>query len=101
MLSCQRVLLLLSLATACFLREKAPFGNTRAELLCIRDDARQHDSLLRFYRRLGFTTLRDVGPGLGSVADRVVWGGEGTIMSIDIDGLRRSRYGAAVRELGR
>ena len=53
------------------------------------DDERQQRSLIRFYRRLGFRTLREIGPGLSSVPDRVVWGGEGTIMEIDIDVMRK------------
>ena len=81
--------LLISLATACFIREKAPFGNTRAQLLCIRDDERQHASLIRFYRRLGFVPIREVGDDLRSIADKVVWGGDGTIMENQIDDLRR------------
>ena len=79
--------LLISLATACFIREKAPFGNTRAQPLCIRDE-RQHASLIRFYRRLGFVPIREV-DDLRSIADKVVWGGDGTIMENQIDDLRR------------
>ena len=91
--------MLVSVATACWIRERAPFGNTRAQLLCIRDDARQHRSLVRFYRRLGFTALREVGSDLRSIGDRVVWGGDGTIMEIELDAVRR-RFGPAVRALG-
>ena len=87
---------LVSLATACYIREQALFGNERAQLLCIRDDERQHRSLVRFYRKLGFVTLREVGDDLKSIADRVVWGGDGTIMEIDIDGMRR-RFAGSVR----
>lgn len=90
--------LLLSLATVCWIREQGPFGNTRAQLLCIRDDERQHKSLTRFYRRLGFTTLREVGSDLGSLGDRVVWGGEGTIMQLELDALRRASA-AGIRAL--
>jgi len=90
--------LLVSLATACWIREHAPFANTRAQLLCIRDDERQHRSLVRFYRRLGFTPLREVGSDLKSLPDRVVWGGEGTIMQINIDQMRRD-YAERVRAL--
>ena len=89
----------MSLATACWIREQAPFKNPTAELLCIRDDERQHRSLVRFYRRLGFRPLREIGSDLGSLGDRVVWGGEGTLMDIDIDAMR-SAYGALVRGMG-
>ena len=90
---------MLSLATACWIRERGLFDNARAQLLCIRDDERQHRALVRFYRRLGFTALRDVGSGLGSIADRVTWGGEGTIMEIDIDQMR-DVYAEKVRRMG-
>ena len=88
------------LATACWIREKGPFDNTKAELLCIRDDERQLRLLVRFYRRLGFTPLREVGSDLRSIADRVVWGGDGTIMDINIDGMRKL-YASRVRAMGR
>jgi len=91
--------LLVSLATACWIRESGPFGNTRAQLLCIKDDERQHRSLVRFYRRLGFARLREVGSDFKDLGDRVVWGGEGTLMEIDIDGMRKA-FGSRVRSLG-
>ena len=91
--------LLVSLATACWIREQGAFGNTRAQLLCIRDDERQHRSLVRFYRRLGFRTLREVGDDIKSIPDRLVWGGDGTIMEIDIERMLRA-YAGAVRSLG-
>jgi hypothetical protein len=91
--------LLVSLAVACWVREKGAFGNPRAQLLCIRDDERQHRSLIRFYRKLGFRPLREVGSDLGSIADRVVWGGEGTIMEVELDFLRK-RFADSVRALG-
>jgi hypothetical protein len=91
--------LLVSLASACWIREKGPFGNERAQLLCIRDDERQHRSLVRYYRRIGFKTIREVGSDLRSVADRVVWGGEGTLMELDIDAMRRA-FAPQVRKMG-
>ena len=92
--------LLVSLAVACWIRERGAFGNARAQLLAVRDDERQHGALVRFYRRLGFVPLREVGSDLRSLADRVAWGGDGTIMEIDVDGIRR-RYAGKVRSLGR
>ena len=92
--------LLLSLATASWIAEKGPFGNQRAQLLCIRDDERQHRSLVRFYKRLGFRTLREVGDDFRSVADRVVWGGDGTLMELDIPRMLRGAGPAALRRLG-
>lgn len=83
--------ILLAHGTACWIREKGPFSNAKAQLLCIKDDERQQRPLIRFYRRLGFKTLREIGSGLQSVPDRIVWGGEGTVMEIDIDVMRQSQ----------
>ena len=91
--------LLVGSAVVCWCRENGPFGCKAAQLLCIRDDERQHRSLVRYYRRLGFEVLREVGGDLRSVADRVVWGGDGTIMELDFDTYLR-RLGGAVRLLG-
>ena len=92
--------LLVSMGTACWIRERAAFSNARAQLLCVRDDERQHRSLVRYYRRLGFIPLREVGSDLKSLADRVLWGAEGTLMEIDIDAMRRL-YAPSIRALGR
>ena len=93
--------LLLSTGVACWVTERAPFfRNRRAQLLAILDEPRQHKTLLRYYRYLGFAPLREVGDGLGSAGDLVVWGGVGTLMECDLIEFRR-RWGAAVRRLGR
>ena len=42
----------------------------------------QEERNVTFYRRLGFRPMREVGSDLRSVADRVVWGGDGTIMEV-------------------
>ena len=39
---------------------------------------------MRYYRRLGFTPLREVRSDLRDMADRIVWGGEGTLMELDL-----------------
>ena len=39
-------------------------------------------------RRLGFARLREVGNDLKSIPDRVVWGGDGTIMEIEVSRVR-------------
>ncbi len=76
--------LLIGAAVICWIREYSPFKNNKAELLAIRDDARQHKTLVRYYRYLGFETLRDVdGGALSSMRDLVVWGGEGLLMELD------------------
>jgi len=63
--------LLLGGVAACFGRE---CGASRAELLAIFDDPRQHKILVRYYKRLGFSEVRDVGDGLQSLGDRLVRG---------------------------
>jgi len=88
--------ILLAYGTACWIREKGPFSNAKAQLLCIKDDERQQRSLIRFYRRLGFEKLREIGSGLQSVPDRIVWGGEGTVMEIDVDVMRQSQSAGAM-----
>lgn len=73
--------LLLGGMAACFGREQ---GADRAQLLAIFDDPRQHQILVRYYRRLGFSELRDVGDELGSLGDRLTWGGVGKLMETDL-----------------
>ncbi|MEX1317926.1 MAG: hypothetical protein AB1Z22_12490 [Synechococcaceae cyanobacterium] len=63
----------------------------RARLLAIRDDACQHRRLVRYFRRVGFTPLRDLGGGVADLAPRLLWGGAGLLMEGDCaEGLRRS-----------
>eukprot|EP00614_Pseudopedinella_elastica_P028570 CAMPEP_0172615870 /NCGR_PEP_ID=MMETSP1068-20121228/62563_1 /TAXON_ID=35684 /ORGANISM="Pseudopedinella elastica, Strain CCMP716" /LENGTH=267 /DNA_ID=CAMNT_0013421151 /DNA_START=30 /DNA_END=830 /DNA_ORIENTATION=- len=73
--------LLLGGMAACFGIEG---GASRAELLAILDDERQHRILVRYYQRLGFSKMRDVGDELGSLGDRLVWGGVGALMETDL-----------------
>jgi len=63
----------------------------RARLLAIRDQERQHRRLVRYFRRLGFTPLRELGGGPLDLAPRLLWGGAGLLMEGDCaEGLRRS-----------
>lgn len=63
----------------------------RARLLAIRDDEHQHRRLVRYFRQLGFTPLRELGSGAGDLAPRLLWGGAGLLMEGDCaEGLRRS-----------
>ncbi|MCP9928482.1 hypothetical protein [Cyanobium sp. CH-040] len=63
----------------------------RARLLAIRDHARQHHRLVRYFRGFGFTPLRELGAGAGDLAPRLLWGGAGLLMEADCaEGLRRS-----------
>ena len=89
----------LAAAVVCWCCEKAPFGNKRARLLAVRDDERQHRLLTRYYQRLGFTQLREVGSDFRSIADRVEWGGEGSLMELDLEAYR-AKWSSAVRTLG-
>jgi hypothetical protein len=73
--------LLLGGAAACFGRE---CGCTKAELLAIRDNDRQQAVLVRYYRKLGFASRREVGDDLQSFGDRLTWGGVGTLMDTDL-----------------
>ena len=60
---------------------------TKAEFLAIDDEEFQHKRLVRFFSRAGFRKVRYVGEGMESVGDRLVWGGCGTLMERDVEGL--------------
>lgn len=92
--------LLIGAAVICWMRECAPFRPERAELLAIRDDERQHRTLVRYYRYLGFQSLRNVDSGdLRSAKDLVMWGGEGLLMELDCARFLE-RWASAVRAMG-
>lgn len=62
-----------------------------ARLLAIRDDPRQHRRLVRYFRQLGFTPLRELGGSAVDLGPRLLWGGAGLLMEGDCaEGLRRS-----------
>ncbi len=62
-----------------------------ARLLAIRDGERQHRRLVRYFRRLGFIPLRELGGGPLDLGPRLIWGGAGLLMQGDcVEGLRRS-----------
>ncbi|WP_094556749.1 hypothetical protein [Synechococcus sp. 1G10] len=62
----------------------------RAELLAIRDDEHQHRRLVRYFRRLGFEPLRELGAGVLDLPQRLIWGGSGLLMRGECaEGLRR------------
>lgn len=63
----------------------------QAALLAIRDGEQQHRRLVRYFRRLGFVPLRDLGAGAADLAPRLLWGGAGLLMRGDCEAvLRRS-----------
>ncbi len=63
----------------------------RARLLAIRDDERQHRRLVRYFQRLGFAPLREIGAAAADLPLRLVWGGAGLLMGGELaEVLRRS-----------
>jgi len=63
----------------------------QATLLAIRDQERQHRRLVRYFRQLGFTPVRELGGGAADLAPRLIWGGAGLLMRGDCaEGLARS-----------
>ena len=52
----------------------------QATLLAIRDQEAQHRRLVRYFRQLGFTPLRELGGGAADLAPRLLWGGAGLLM---------------------
>jgi hypothetical protein len=63
----------------------------RARLLAIRDNDQQHRRLVRYFRRLGFEPIRDVGAAAADLPLRLVWGGAGLLMRGDCaEGLERA-----------
>ena len=62
-----------------------------ARFLAIRDDARQHRRLVRYFQRLGFEPVRELGAAAWDLPARMVWGGAGLLMRGDCrEVLRRS-----------
>mmetsp|Transcript_6085 Transcript_6085/g.18439 ORF Transcript_6085/g.18439 Transcript_6085/m.18439 type:complete len:110 (-) Transcript_6085:39-368(-) len=78
--------LLLGCYSLCRLREK---GCETAELLAINDNPYQYDKLVRYYERMGFGKVREVGSGespwLVELGDQLVWGGTGMLMRARVD----------------
>lgn len=73
----------------------------RARILAIRDGDRQHRRLVRYFGRLGFTPVRELGAAPQDLPARVVWGGTGLLMQGDCrEGLRRSLGLLALRDPG-
>ena len=64
-----------------------------AEFLAIDDGERQHERLVRYYRRSGFKVIKYVGDGPGDIPDRLIWGGRGTLMREEVGTLLESWTG--------
>lgn len=76
-------------ATFAWALEATPCRSAR--LLAIRDHEAQHRRLVRYFRRLGFEPIRDVGAAAADLPLRLVWGGAGLLMRGDCaEGLERA-----------
>ncbi|MBU6251300.1 MAG: hypothetical protein KGO47_09060 [Cyanobacteria bacterium REEB417] len=81
--------LLIWAATFAWAQEATPCR--QATLLAIRDNDSQHRRLVRYFRRLGFAPLRELGAGPLDLAPRLLWGGAGLLMRGDVnEGLARA-----------
>jgi hypothetical protein len=71
------------ITAACFAwaLEATPCRSGR--FLAIRDDARQHRRLVRYFQRLGFEPVRELGAAPWDLPARMVWGGAGLLMRGD------------------
>ncbi|MAR05482.1 MAG: hypothetical protein CL862_00025 [Cyanobium sp. NAT70] len=58
---------------------------TRARLLAIHDNDHQHQRLVRYFKRRGFTSVREVDAALWDLPLRMVWGGAGVLMCGDCE----------------
>lgn len=65
-------------ATFAWALEATPCRSAR--LLAIRDNDQQHRRLVRYFKRLGFEPIREVGAAAGDLPLRLVWGGAGLLM---------------------
>jgi hypothetical protein len=80
--------LLIWAATFAWALESTPCRSAR--LLAIRDGDHQHRRLVRYFERLGFEPVREVGAGLTDLPLRLIWGGSGLLMRGDCtEGLER------------
>ena len=68
-------------ATFAWALETTPCRSAR--LLAIRDQDQQHRRLVRYFKRLGFEPIRDVGAAAVDLPLRLVWGGAGLLMRGD------------------
>lgn len=82
--------LLMGTFALCKLRD---MGCRSAELLAINDNAYQYRRLVRYYERMGFRSIREVGAGespfLVELCDQLTWGGAGMLMAAEVDDVLR------------
>eukprot|EP00930_Biecheleria_cincta_P031758 TRINITY_DN22022_c0_g1_i1.p1 TRINITY_DN22022_c0_g1~~TRINITY_DN22022_c0_g1_i1.p1 ORF type:complete len:255 (-),score=58.21 TRINITY_DN22022_c0_g1_i1:73-837(-) len=88
--------LLLSVAIGCWNRERSPFYCKEAVLLAIKDEEKQHQRLVRYYKGLGFRKVKD--PDELEIQDQIIWGGEGTMMRTGADEFM-AKWTPVVRQL--
>ncbi len=55
----------------------------RARLLAILDEEKQHNALLRYFKKRGFESVKEVGSSPLDLPLRMVWGGAGSLMVAD------------------
>ncbi|MFZ9975004.1 MAG: hypothetical protein ACO3FK_12080, partial [Vulcanococcus sp.] len=65
-------------ATFAWALESTPCRSAR--LLAIRDNDLQHRRLVRYFQRLGFAPIREVGAAALDLPLRLIWGGAGLLM---------------------
>lgn len=53
--------------------------------LAIKDSRKQHEKLVAYFERMGARPVRVVGSRISDLGDRLIWGGEGLIMEVDVD----------------
>ncbi len=68
-------------ATMAWALENTPCS--KARLLAIRDEERQHKRLVNYFLKRGFYTVREVGSAPMDLPLRMIWGGAGELMVAD------------------
>ena len=68
-------------ATFAWALEATPCRHAR--LLAIRDSEAQHRRLVRYFKRLGFEPIQEVGAAASDLPLRLIWGGAGLLMRGD------------------
>jgi hypothetical protein len=81
-------------ATFAWALESTPCRSAR--LLAIRDNDQQHRRLVRYFKRLGFESIREVGAAAADLPLRLVWGGAGLLMRGDCAGGLERAWRAAL-----
>ena len=64
----------------------------KARLLAIYDDHRQHEKLIKYFQRRGFTLVKNVGSAPLDLPLRLVWGGSGSLMAADCSEVYQKSY---------